>query len=81
MKNGPAEKAGIKNALYTSDKEIANADIVISIDNIPVKRIDDIISYVSENKSVGDKVSLKIYRDGDIMNIDVVLDKRTSANK
>ena len=32
------------------DKEIANADIVISIDNIPVKRIDDIISYVSEKR-------------------------------
>jgi len=81
VKNGPAEKAGIKNALYNSDKEIASADIVISIDNIPVKRIDDIISYVSENKFVGDKVSLKIYRDGDIMNIDVVLAKRAATNK
>jgi S1-C subfamily serine protease len=81
VRNGPAEKAGIKNALYTSDKEIASADIVISIDNIPVKRIDDIISYVSENKSVGDKVSLKIYRDGNIIDMDVVLDKRTSTNK
>ena len=81
VKNGPAEKAGIKNALYTSDKKIASADIVISIDNNPVKRIDDIISYVSENKSVGDKVSLKIYRDGDIMDIDVVLAKRIATNK
>jgi S1-C subfamily serine protease len=81
VKNGPAEKAGIKNALYTSDKEIASADIVISIDNNSVKRIDDIISYVSENKSVGDKVSLKIYRDGDIMDIDIVLAKRPVGNK
>jgi len=81
VKNGPAEKAGIKNALYTSDKEIASGDIVISIDNNPVKRIDDIISYVSENKSVGDKVTLKIYRSGDIINIDVELAKRPVNNK
>jgi S1-C subfamily serine protease len=76
IKDGPADKAGIKDALYNSNREIASADIVTSIDNMPVKRIDDIIAYVSENKSVGDKVSLKIYRDGSVIDIDIKLDKR-----
>jgi len=76
IKDGPADKAGIKDALYNSSREIASADIVTSIDHIPVKRIDDIIAYVSENKSVGDKVSLQIYRDGSVIDINIKLDKR-----
>lgn len=78
--NGPAEKAGIKGALYKSNREISSADIIISIDDTPVKRIDDIISYVSENKSVGDKVSFKVHRDGEVIDIDVTLGKRETTN-
>ncbi|MCE9652210.1 MAG: trypsin-like peptidase domain-containing protein [Nitrosarchaeum sp.] len=80
VKDGPADKAGIKSALYTSNRDIASADIVTSIDGMPVKRIDDIIAYVSENKSVGDKVSLQVYRDGNVMSIDVELGKRVTIN-
>jgi S1-C subfamily serine protease len=81
IEDGPAAKAGIKDALYTIDKEIASADIVTSIDNMPVKRIDDIIAYVSENKSVGDTVSLQIYRDGNVIDVDVKLGKRMTSNE
>lgn len=76
IKDGPADKAGIRDALYTSNREITSADIVTSIDNMPVKRIDDIIAYVSENKSVGDNVSLQIYRDGNVINIDIAIGKQ-----
>ena len=81
IKEGPADKAGIKSALYTSNKKIASADIIVSIDNTPVKRIDDIIAYVSENKSVGDKVSLQVYRDGKVIDVDVELGKRATNSK
>ncbi|HSB83059.1 MAG TPA: trypsin-like peptidase domain-containing protein [Nitrosarchaeum sp.] len=80
VKDGPADKAGLKGALYTSNREIISADIVTSIDNTPVKRIDDIIAYVSENKSVGDKVSLQVYRDGSVISIDIELGKREAIN-
>ena len=76
IKDGPADKAGIRDALYTSDREIASADIVTSIDNMPVKRIDDIIAYVSENKSVGDNVSLQIYRDDNVITINIEIGKQ-----
>jgi S1-C subfamily serine protease len=81
VKDGPADKAGIKDALYTVDREIASADIVISIDNTPVKRIDDIIAYVTENKSVGDNVSLQVYRDGNVIDIDIELGKRATNSE
>ena len=76
IKDGPADKAGIRDALYTSDREITSADIVTSIDNMPVKRIDDIIAYVSENKSVGDNVSLQIYRDDNVITINIEIGKQ-----
>ena len=47
---------------------------------MPVKTIDDIIAYVSENKSVGDKVSLQVYRDGNVISIDIELGKRVTIN-
>jgi len=81
IKDGPADKAGIKNALFNSNREIASADIVVSIDGMQVKRIDDLIGYVSENKSVGDKISLQIYRDGKVIDIDLELSKRPTNSK
>ena len=81
IKDGPADKAGIKDALFTSNREITSADIVVSIDSTPVKRIDDLIAYVSENKSVGDKVLLQIYRDGNVIDIDLELSKRPTNSK
>ncbi len=81
IKDGPADKAGIKDALFNSNREIASADIVVSIDGMPVKRIDDLIAYVSENKSVGDKILLQIYRDGKVIDIDLELSKRPTNSK
>ncbi|EGG42913.1 Trypsin-like serine protease [Candidatus Nitrosarchaeum limnium SFB1] len=80
VKDGPAGKAGLKGALFSSTGEIVSADIVTSIDNVPVKRIDDIIAYVSENKSVGDKVTLQVYRDGSVITVDIELGKRVTIN-
>lgn len=80
VENSPAANAGIKNALFTAKQEIASADIIISIDEVPVKRMDDVIFYISENKSVGDKVSLKVYRDGNIIDLDLELAKRPTNN-
>jgi len=76
IEESPAEKAGLKNALFTDEYDIANADIIISVDGNSVKRMDDIISYISENKSVGDHVLLQIYRDGNVLDLDLQLAKR-----
>lgn len=77
--NSPAAKAGLKNALFTAKQEIASADIIIVVDGVQVKRMDDIISYIAENKSVGDHISLEIYRDGKTLNLDLELAKRPTT--
>jgi S1-C subfamily serine protease len=58
---GPAEKAGVVGA--TKDNAPAG-DIITAIDGHPVKRIEDVIFYIEEHTSVGGKVTITVYRDG-----------------
>lgn len=46
------------------NQKIIGGDIITAIDGKLLKRIDDLISYIDGQKSVGDKVKLTVYRDG-----------------
>jgi S1-C subfamily serine protease len=81
--NSPAEIAGISKGhdqnrmiLYGRDYGVnVDADIIIAVDNTPVRQQADLLNYI-ENKSPGDKVSLKIVRNKNIMNVMVQLGTR-----
>jgi C-terminal processing protease CtpA/Prc len=60
---------------------MTGGDIITKIDNQDVKKIDDVLSYLESNSSVGDKVHLVINRNGVIKNLDVVLDARPTPGK
>jgi serine protease Do len=64
----PADKAGIRGGYKIDDidgREIAlGGDIIVAIDNNTVRKIDDILSYLSREKNVGDQVRLTVLRDG-----------------
>lgn len=80
VKNGPADKAGLKSMLIQGNRfgqqQIISKDIIIAIDNNPVSRIDDIISYIDIHKKVGDDISLTVNRNGQILNLKAVLEAR-----
>jgi len=78
VKDGPAQKAGIKEAVYNADKELRGADIIIQLDGKEIRDIDDLILYLAQNKSVGDNVTLKINRDGKTVDISAELGARPS---
>lgn len=78
INEGPASKAGLKEAMYNANGEIKSADVIIAVDGIAVKRIDDIISYIFENKNVGDNLHVTLNREGKMLNYDVILQKRPS---
>jgi len=78
VKDGPAQKAGIKEAVYNADKELRGADVIIQLDGKEIRDIDDLILYLAQNKSVGDHVDLKINRDGKIVDISAELGARPS---
>jgi S1-C subfamily serine protease len=76
VKDGPAYKAGLEEATYNAEGELKNADVIVSVDKNPVKGMDDIITYVAENKSVGDKITLTINRNDTLIDLHVTLGAR-----
>src|SRR6476659_6347595 len=81
---GPADKYGLRAAhQVTSDTGravIAGGDIILKIDNHDVRKIDDVLSYLEKQTTVGNTVHLTISRNGAIQEADVVLDARPSPN-
>jgi S1-C subfamily serine protease len=72
-----AAKAGIKGGAPGSRNGIG--DVITSIDNKPVKTFEDLADYI-DNKKVGDKVTIKYYRDGKESSVDIVLDAWQQSN-
>src|SRR5918999_407829 len=66
----PADKAGIRGGYKIDNingREIAlGGDIIVAIDNNTVRKIDDILSYLEREKTVGDQVQITVLRDGNI---------------
>ncbi len=77
---GPADKAGIVAATLDSNKIPHGGDIITSIDGHQVKTIDDVIAYLDDEKSVGDKVTLTVNRLGKSLDITVTLGTRPASS-
>ena len=79
VKDGPADKAGITPATLDQNNIPHGGDIITAVDGHPVKTIYDIISYMDDQKSVGDKVILTINRMGKTMDLTALLQARPSS--
>jgi 2-alkenal reductase len=75
---GPADKAGVKAGTQNTSVPTlkAGGDLIIAIDGKPVRRFDELLSYLVANKSPGDTVVLTILRGTETLDITVTLDKR-----
>ncbi len=84
VKNGPADKAGLRGLIVQVDMDgqqrIINKDILIGVDSIPVSRIDDVISYLDLNKKIGDDLKLTVNRNGQILNLTATLTPRPTIS-
>ena len=81
--NGPADKAGIRggdkiDTINGREVELGG-DIILAIDKNPVRKIDDILSYLEREKSVGDNITLTIIRDGIVQEKTTVLQARPDS--
>jgi len=83
--DSPADKYGIKGGgkqVTLDGRQIRlGGDVIVAIDDAPVRKIDDILVYMQREKSVGDEVVLSIIRDGAPMKITAVLDERPSLSE
>ena len=84
-KGSPAEKFGLQAGQQSSNFEgrsiITGGDIILKIDNIDVRKIDDILSYLEGFKQAGDTVKITVERNGIIKEINLVLAARPSSNE
>ncbi len=81
----PAEAAGIRGGDEDATIDGAPArlggDVIVSVDNKTVRKIDDILVYLQREKTVGDQLQLTILRDGQEMNVTTVLGARPSQQE
>jgi S1-C subfamily serine protease len=78
--DSPASKADLHSSNQTrmidGIKYQFGGDIIVGVDNTPVKKLEDLLNYLQDNKSAGDKMILKIIRNGKPMEVTLVLQER-----
>ena len=74
----PAEKAGIRGGDRTTiikgQKVTLGGDVVVKIDDKRVRNVNDLLVYLLRNKIVGENLKLTIIRDGQIQQVEVLLE-------
>ena len=80
VEDSPASKAGLIGSETTVEVDgvryLTGGDIILSVDGIEVRQIDDILIHLQRAKSVGDEMILEILRDGRTTNITITLQER-----
>ena len=78
--NSPASIAGFlvgQDTLRIGSNDFPiGGDIIISIDNIPIRNMDDLISYMDINKRPGDSVTFEIIRGGEVIDLNLIVGVR-----
>lgn len=70
FEDAPAAEAGLRGL---SDNSV---DVITAINGRPVADFDELIGYLAMNTSPGDTVTLSVYRDGNIFDVQVTLTNR-----
>lgn len=76
VKASPADLAGLNGSMVNQYGEKRGGDLITAIDGKPILKIEDLISYLEINKAVNENATLSIYRDGEILEKDVMLKSR-----
>jgi len=80
IEDSPADVAGLLGVTETveiDEREYPlDGDIIISVDGIEVRKISDILVHLQRNKVIGDYMELEILRDGQILDITIILEER-----
>ncbi len=84
VEDSPASKAGLigseKTIQVEGVKYQIGGDIILAVDGIEVRKIDDILIHLQRAKSVGDEMVLEVLRDGRTTNVTIILQERPNGN-
>ena len=75
---GPADQAGSRGGSQPTSQERlqAGGDVITAIDGQPIATFDDLLGYLTTNKSPGETVVLTVLRDGQSVDVTVTLGTR-----
>lgn len=81
----PAEKSGIRGGDILTNVDGTQielgGDVIIAVDNVTVRKIDDLLSYLEAEQSVGENIILRIIRDGKIQDVEMTLAARPTPQQ
>ena len=84
VEDSPASKAGLIGSEKTILVEGVNypigGDVILAVDGIEVRQIDDILIHLQRAKSIGDEMVLEILRDNRTTTITIILQERPNLN-
>lgn len=81
----PAQKAGLRGGKqpyrvpYQMEPVLGGGDVILAIDGQPLRGFDDLITYLQERTAVGQRVRLRILREGQEQEVSLVLGRRPRA--
>lgn len=82
VEGGPSEAAGLhgsRQSISNSGAELgAGGDIVTAIDDLPVRRFEELVGYLVTKTAPGQTVTLTVLRNNEAITVDVVLGSRPS---
>ncbi|HLY28339.1 MAG TPA: trypsin-like peptidase domain-containing protein [Aggregatilineales bacterium] len=81
--DGPAAAAGLKPSTTTKQLDgqpiKVGGDIIVGIDGQPVNRFEDLLAYLFVKAEPGQKIALKVLRDGQSIDVTVTLTARPAT--
>jgi S1-C subfamily serine protease len=80
VEKSPASDAGLIGSNKTIKVEgrdySIGGDVIVSVDGIDVRKIDDILIHLQREKAVGDEMVLEVLRDSRTTNVTIILQER-----
>jgi len=80
-KDGPADKAGLRGSTTDQYGDKHGTDIITAVDKHNVTYMEDLVSYLDENKKPGEKLNLTVLRNQSYLDIGVLLGDRSNSTK
>lgn len=71
IKDGPADKAGIRGATTDYYGQKHGGDIITAVDKQNITKMDQLVTFINQNTRPGDTTTITLYRDGHYMDLKV----------
>ncbi|HXV88573.1 MAG TPA: trypsin-like peptidase domain-containing protein [Nitrososphaeraceae archaeon] len=81
IKDGPADNAGLRGSTIDQYGDKHGNDVITAVDNHNVTYMEDLVSYIDENKQPGEKLNLTVIRNQTYLDLNVLLGDRSNSTK